>query len=91
MEIPPVSASDSITVLMVEVHTHPSVVKATCSYSKLKSIQDYLKAKDQDIKIKIKDPRSQACKRNFKGIPKSTRFQDLRRHMGEAISAMTTP
>ncbi|GJW64599.1 retrovirus-related pol polyprotein from transposon TNT 1-94 [Tanacetum coccineum] len=23
---------------------------------------------------------SQACKRNFKGIPKSTRFQDLRRH-----------
>ncbi|GJX03908.1 hypothetical protein Tco_0189824 [Tanacetum coccineum] len=75
-------------VLMVEVHIRPSVVKATCSYSKLKdifktsikamnfidtlphalinkiflnehqklftprSIQDYLKAKDLDIKTK---------------------------------------
>ncbi|GJY28906.1 putative ribonuclease H-like domain-containing protein [Tanacetum coccineum] len=81
-------------VKMVEVHTRPNIVKATCSYSKLKdifkasirleesfehsrytftrsdkqdlpqkhqksftprSIQDYHKAKDQDIKVKDKD------------------------------------
>nr|GEV20167.1 retrovirus-related Pol polyprotein from transposon TNT 1-94 [Tanacetum cinerariifolium] len=45
--------------------------------SRLKDHDITIKVKD--IEKKIKDPRSQACKRNCKRIPKNTRLQDLRR------------
>ncbi|GJS69679.1 hypothetical protein Tco_0702520 [Tanacetum coccineum] len=51
----------------------------------LRSIHDYLKAKDKEGKIKIKDPRSQECERNCKGIPTATRLQDLRHQWSKAI------
>ncbi|GJZ89980.1 hypothetical protein Tco_0661907 [Tanacetum coccineum] len=50
-----------------------------------RSSQDVLKAKRPRYQVKAiryqdQDPKSQACKRNFKRIPKKTRLQDSRRH-----------
>nr|GEX11486.1 putative reverse transcriptase domain-containing protein [Tanacetum cinerariifolium] len=45
-----------------------------------RSIQVYLKAKRPRYQDKDQDPRSQACKRNFKRILKNTMLQDSRRH-----------
>ncbi|GJU38024.1 retrovirus-related pol polyprotein from transposon TNT 1-94 [Tanacetum coccineum] len=57
----------------------------------LKILRLKTNSRHKEFKIKIKDPRSQACKRNFKGITKNTRFQDLRHERSKVIRAMTTP